>query len=300
MEEKIVTLTGAKGPLTGSELLDELEVAPLELWRTCRLSRRLLTRTSGIRYLRLDAKVDGFARLSPSILREFMTYCVVGLPDDAPALDRRVEAILRHIKEVSQQKHDLARKIVHNVHEKLAGQWPRQARVCFILAGDIVYGMAHDVPRPERSTGKMVSGSDIDLIVVLDDNAPADFLQELDNTIYREKYHTLVSPSVREEIDYVVKKIERVREQLRFDSFKRMVACKILQEGVWLSGDQSLLAEIKAMLVDHGVTKKLEAMETEAAALRQSAEEYLLHVPGGVSPDDLHLFYTSEESEEFE
>ena len=35
--------------------------------------------------------------------------------------------------------------------------------------------MAHDVPRPERSTGELVKGSDIDLVVVLEDGASDDF-----------------------------------------------------------------------------------------------------------------------------
>ena len=35
-----------------------------------------------------------------------------------------------------------------------------------MLAGDIVYGMGHDAPRSERSTGQMVRGSDVDLVVI--------------------------------------------------------------------------------------------------------------------------------------
>jgi hypothetical protein len=48
-----------------------------------------------------------------------------------------------------------------------------------------------------------------------------------------------MAPHVREEIDYVVKDLDRVREQMRFDTFKRMVACKILQEGIFLYGGKT-------------------------------------------------------------
>jgi len=36
------------------------------------------------------------------------------------------------------------------------------------IAGDIVYNMAHNVPCPERSTGKLVKGSDMHIVVVVD------------------------------------------------------------------------------------------------------------------------------------
>jgi hypothetical protein len=195
----------------------------------------------------------------------------------------------------------LAHSIVAGLQERLSDRWPQEGRVCFIVAGDIVFGMAHDVPRPEVSTGELVNGSDIDLVVVADDQVATDFLQELDQAIYQEKYRTLISPSVREELDYVVKKMERVREQLCFDTFKRMVACKILHEGALLFGSQSLFEEIKAMLVTFGVVAKLDEMERQASIFRQQAELHLLHNDSmRIIKEDLHLFYTSEEREEFE
>ena len=301
MAGEVVRIIEEKGPLTGSEIIETLHVPPLALWRTCHLSPALQLRTVGTRYLRLDRRVDGYARLSPSILRELMTYTVVGLAGSTEDLDRRADSVIRHIKEVSRAKLALARRIVAGLRERLAQSWPREGRVCFIIAGDIVYDMAHDVPRPEQSIGEMVNGSDIDLVVVSDENVSQEFLQELDDEIYKEKYYTLIAPSVREEIDYVVKNMVRVREQLLFDTFKRMVACKILREGLLLSGSQSLFDEIKAMLVETGVTEKLEDMEGRAGIFRQSSEEYLLHAdPSRISSDELNLFYTTEESEEFE
>lgn len=301
MDQRIVNLIEEKGPLTGSEILERVREMSFLLWRTCCLSSSLHRRILGTRYLRLDRRVEGYARLSPSILREFMTYTVVGLPSAQQAVDQRAERIIAHIKEVSKAKLALARAIVARLRDRLADQWPQQGRVAFIIAGDIVYDMAHDVPRPEVSTGELVNGSDIDLVVVADDSVPGDFLAELDKTVYQEKYRTLISPSVREELDYVVKKMERVREQLGFDTFKRMVACKILHEGTLLEGSRSLFEEIKAMLVESGVVAELTAMETKARVFRRQAEEYLLHTDRThILKDDLHLFYTTEESEEFE
>jgi hypothetical protein len=42
-------------------------------------------------------------------------------------------------------------------------------QTCFIIAGDVVFGMAHAEPRPEASTGELVKGSDLDIIVIADD-----------------------------------------------------------------------------------------------------------------------------------
>ena len=301
MEEKVLGLIEEKGPLTGSEILDSLREMNFLLWRTCCLSKNLHVRILGNRYLRLDQRVDGYARLSPSILREFMTYTVVGVTGAEQAVEQRADKIVHHIQEVSQAKLALAHAIVARIQSRLADRWPQDGRVCFIIAGDIVYDMAHDVPRPEVSTGELVNGSDIDLVVVADDQVGNDFLRELDQAIYQEKYRNLISPSVREELDYVVKKMERVKEQLFFDTFKRMVACKILHEGALLFGSRSLFEELKTLLLDSGVVAKLDEMESQAIIFRRQAEEHLLHNdPARIIQEDMHLFYTSEEREEFE
>jgi hypothetical protein len=161
--------------------------------------------------------------------------------------------------------------------------------------------MAHEVPRPERSTGKLVRGSDIDIVVVLADDVPDDVAKRLDDTIHRKKYRVLIEPSVREEIDYIVKKMARVCEQLRFDDFKRMVACKILHEGVLLRGSQCMFDGIKSLLHEHGVAQKLDDLEKQAQASREAVEQHLLH--GNVERigrEERILLFSAEESEEFE
>jgi hypothetical protein len=106
---------------------------------------------------------------------------------------------------------------------------------------------------------------------------------------------------MREEIDYIVKKLDRVREQAAFDTFKRMVACKILHEGMLLDGSDTLFQAAKAMLDEYGVTEKLDAMRADAEKFRQQAEAYLLgDHPDRIDDEDRSLFYTAEESEEFE
>jgi hypothetical protein len=219
--------------------------------------------------------VNGFARLSPSILREFLTYSVVGLAEKPNLIEKKGEEIFSHIVKVSRSKLELARNFVEVVKAQLGENWPHE-QICFILAGDIVYDMAHDVPRPERSTGRLVRGSDIDLVVILEDNVPDDLIKRLDSTLYQEKYRFLKSPSINEEIDYVIKKLDRVRKQVRFDTFKHMVACKILQEGKLIDGSDRLYHEVIRLLEDHGVLEKLDRLQEVAIAFRKREEEFLV------------------------
>jgi hypothetical protein len=58
----------------------------------------------------------------------------------------------------------------------------------------------------------------MDLVVVVDDQFPKASMERMDEAIYKEKYRLLITPHLREEIDYIVKKLERVREQVRFDT----------------------------------------------------------------------------------
>jgi hypothetical protein len=301
LEEQIAALLTETGPLTGAELVERSGQDPLLLWRSCRASKILAVQTIGRRYLRLDLEVAGYARLSPSILREFLTYSVIGITRDHDSLNRKVNVIASHIQRISEAKLKLAGNIFSAVLSRLDKETLIQSRTCALIAGDIAYGMAHDVPRPERSTGKLVKGSDMDLVIVVDDRFPKAIMEQIDETVYQEKHRILRAPHLREEIDYVVKDLDRVREQVRFDNFKHMVACKILQEGVFLYGNPDLFRTIKSMLVEKGVSEKLMGMKRRAELARRNAEAYLLaEDPARIKNEGLTLFYPAEESEEFE
>ena len=301
MEEEIRALIRERGPMTGTELQEALDYDPLLLWRTCVSSKGLAVQRAGTRYLRLDRRLEGFARLSPSILREFLTYSAVGLPEEPVPLKRRVTEITTAIEAVSRSKSLLLYRVVSSLGNQVQSEIRIEDSVCFILGGDIVYNMAHSVPRPERSTGRLVQGSDMDMVVIVDDQLPGELTERLDDAIFREKYRLLTTPHIREEIDYVVKDLNRVREQARFDTFRHMVACKILWEGAFLHGSERLFHQVKATLREFGVVRKIREMEQSAMAFRQEAAGYLLSMdPNKIREECLYLFYPTEESEEFE
>jgi hypothetical protein len=287
--------------LTGAEILTLTGEDGLTLWQTCKRSQDLTIRIIGTRYLRLDRRIEGYARLSPSILREFLTYSLVGLTNEAKAIEQRAREVMAHIEGVSRGKLELAYSVVSALYSRLASEVSLEEWACFIIAGDIVYSMAHDVNRPERSTGKLVRGSDMDVVVIMEDECREGLPKRIDDALFEEKYRLLITPHLREEIDYVVKDLSRVKEQLAFDTFKHMVACKIMQEGTYLTGSEPLFFRIKSLLREHGVTAKLTDMEKRAKAFREEAEAYLLREdPERIKAESMYLFYPVEESEEFE
>ncbi|MCF8060971.1 MAG: hypothetical protein K9M82_00505 [Deltaproteobacteria bacterium] len=301
METEILTLLEQRGPLTGSELLECLSTDSLTLWRHCTGSTALIVRSIAHLYLRLDRRIDNYARLSPSILREFLTYSVVARRGAEEELESRLIELSRRIESVTRDKSQLAYRTISALVSRADNPDLIREQSCFILAGDIVYGMAHDVPRPERSTGRLVQGSDLDLVIIVSDGFPEDHRRRLDERIFREKHRMLTTPQLREEIDYVIKGLDTVREQLRFDTFRHMVACKIMQEGTFLYGNETLFTAVKRMLAESGAAARLNEMEKEAGRFRSKAEEILLEEEmETIRRDHLDLFYPTEESEEFE
>ena len=301
MQERIIDLLERTGPRTGAEILKALGGETFALWKACMLSPRLAIRRVGRRYVRLDRRVDGYARLSPSILREFLTYTVVGLADDPAAVDLRKNELQAHIKDVSRKKLELATRIVTDIAAPFTADGQEEKSFCVVVAGDIVYEMAHDVNRPESSTGEMVHGSDLDIVVIVSDESPGELVTQLDDAIYRKKYQYLKHPDFREEIDYIVKRFSKLCEQAEFDTFQRMVACKIFDEAVLLYGSGELFADGKALLRERGVIDRLRAMEQSAIRAREQQEQHLLATDEqALRREDLFLFYTDEESEEFE
>ncbi len=294
----VAEILAQRGPLTGAELA-AAGCFPdiLDLWRACHapgLRRQCISH----RYLRLDASVPGYARLSPSIRREFLTYTLVGLDRHLVALETRAAELKSAIASISRAKLDLARESVCMALAALPDEARLLREATFMIAGDITYQMAHRVPRPEKSSGQMVRGSDLDIIIVVSDALPADNLKALDDAIYRQKHYLLTHPDHREEIDYILKPLSKVRQQLAFDRFEHMVACKILCECQLLYGSPFFFEEIMALVNASGVRDKIAALEEAARAERAAAEQLLLAPAPPADSLPLDLFYTREESDE--
>jgi hypothetical protein len=295
--DKIVSVLKASGPLTGGELAERTLIDLFTLWRTSRTSPRLRFRIIGRRFLRLDRNVEGYARLSPSIGREFQTYTVVGAAEDSSLVAAAGKLREEEIAAISREKLALSRETIAAVLEALPEREEIIERGCFILAGDIVYSMAHRAPRPERSTGKPVRGSDLDIVAVTEDGLHPEAVAALDRAIYDRKHWLMVHPRYREEIDYLIKPLSRVRRQLQFDTFERMVAAKILHEGQLLAGSPRVFGAVKKMLEEKGIPAQIADLTDRARLTRQKAEARLLGLASELEAgEDRDLFRTREES----
>jgi hypothetical protein len=295
--DDITAILAQTGPLTGAQLLERTRMDVFSLWQTCRRAPSIRFETSGRRFLRLDRHIEGYARLSPSIRREFLTYMFVGLDSQAEALRARAAALRNEIREISRNKRDVALDAIESVVRQLSSKDAVLEKACFLLAGDVVYEMSHRVPRPEKSTGEMVQGSDLDIVIIVEDDLALEVVDVLDRAIHKRKHLLLIND--REEIDYLIKTMSRVREQLKFDIFSSMVACKILDEGRLLYGSPAVFQKTKDLLVSYGIAERLRDLERQATFHRESAETQLMQAGSEKdSSEYLNLFYTHAEEDE--
>lgn len=296
--EKVIALLEKRGPFTGKELVRETGLDIFSAWKFCAVSKLITVRIIGRRYLRLDKKVEGYARLSPSIMREFLNYTVIGINNQRPAVEEQAAKLEAEIAAISRKKIDLAGGSIKRLLESHPDRNSIVNSACFLIAGDVVFNMAHAEPRPESSTGELVRGSDLDVIVVAEDLSEKQ-LKKLDALLYKEKFNLLMNPASKEEMDYIVKSIKTVKEQLRFDSFRAMVASKILHEALFLYGNPDLFDRIKQMVVESAVPEKILELKERAWINREQAEKSLLDADDSADREQLMaLFYTTEEKEE--
>lgn len=296
----LIDLLATQGPQTGKEIIDRVPMDIFQLWKACNQNSKIIIKIIGTRYLRLDKHVEGFARLSPSILREFCNYSVIGLEEQREAVYQKADELHQSIIRISKSKFNIAKSIMENIINSRPSPELIRERVCFMIAGDVTYEMAHLEPRPEFSTGRLVNGSDLDIVVIYRD-LPINMVKNLDSSIYNAKYKYICNPAYKEEIDYVIKDINKVEKQLAFDSFEAMVASKVLHEGKFLCGSRKLYDEIKKMVLDFAIPEKLAALKDKAEVDRDKAIKKLLELHNGVIHDKEmgQLFYTTSEREEF-
>ncbi len=281
----VANIMDEKGPLVGRALYRACGGNIFELWRFSHLELRVAT--AGRRYLRLDKRVKGYARLSPAMEREFLTYSVIGLPEQEDLVSKRAEQLWKEIKEISAAKMGIAQKVSREVSEGMDLDL-----FCFLIGGDVSLEMAHRDPRPESSSGKMVAGSDLDVVVVVSDDFPEDEMSRLDEDLYAAKYDLLNNPRYREELDYIVKRHSKMAEQMNFDSFESMVACKILHESKLLHGSEKFYKELMALLKKRSIPRRLGDLEKAAIEQRREAEDYLLK-KGRIDDEEYRLLFST-------
>ena len=81
IEARVIGVLSERGPQIGKELAAALPGVPvLALWQACYRSDTFRVSHFASYYLRYDITRDDQVRLSPSILRDFLSFTLFGLP----------------------------------------------------------------------------------------------------------------------------------------------------------------------------------------------------------------------------
>lgn len=301
LQETLLKYLKECGPKRGKELCDAFFEDRFSLWSACLTNPQITCVSVARHYLRLDKQLKDYARLSPSIWREFFSYTIVGHNSDEAIVKKKAIELKSEIVTISRQKAEIAKTICYLIYDKLSYNYPiLKTSMFFLLAGDVVYEMAHRDPRPELSTGELVVGSDIDLVIIVSDNVEPKIKKLLEDQILEQKYRLINNPFHREEIDYVVKTESLLKTQMKMESFKDMVAMKVFCEGEFICGSKEYFDKISGAPELRLIRNRFKKMEEIASYKRK---EVLKSLMGGTRPETSDVlqvfFYPAEESEEF-
>ncbi|MEK6714579.1 MAG: hypothetical protein AABY43_00850, partial [Candidatus Omnitrophota bacterium] len=143
VENEVIAIL-RQGPLTGKDLRIKSGLDMFTLWKISNLSKGIELNFVGRRYLRIDRNIEGWMRLSPSIMRAFHTYTVIGLRGDE-RIRERTQKLKDRLKKINADKLSSANERIKDFVEYYLFDIQKQIKekAVFILAGDVVYQMAH-------------------------------------------------------------------------------------------------------------------------------------------------------------
>lgn len=292
-----------RGPMTGRELSEEIgDVNPILLWKACYQSELFRLINFARYYLRYDVTRDDMIRLSPSVLRDFLSFTLVYIAgqrgdatDMAAVLANKHRLIsLKKLKFARNTLLSLSPDILEKIHYK----------ACCFIAGDISYFLAHEEPRIHEPTGSKLYGSDIDIIVVHENDMDPDLIKRAEDEVLAYKHRCIKDPAIGQEIDFIFKPVQKMLSQFTYADIHQKIACKILYESFFLYGRLDLYEKLTTDLEFTGTVKKIENDFATALAGRKATIKKIL----SLGQDDLDnmddntqsLFFFSQERLEFQ
>lgn len=300
IEARVIAQLNERGPQLGKELAFAMpEVPVLALWQACyRSSQSFLISHFASYYLRYDITRADEVRLSPSILRDFLSFTLFGLPGQREQMIERQASLSNTHREISREKIALAQSVMKAVFLKLTREI--RSQLCAFIAGDLAYFLAHNEPREHSASGEMVRGSDVDIVVILSDALPAEVQETIDAEMLRLKSVYLRHPDHRQEIDFITKRQSVMERQFGYADIHDKIASKIAYESMFLGGSLTLYMEVREAMTRLGVDTLIEADFEHALKDRKHAMRTLLNVTSGQLDDETRsLFYFSQERVEF-
>ncbi len=299
IRERVIEHIRSKGPQLGKELAFAMPDVPvLALWQACNNSDQFLISHFASYYLRYDVTRNDEIRLSPSILRDFLSFTLFGLPGERDQMIERQGTLANMHREISREKIGIAQAVLKSLFVDL----PREVRssMCAFIAGDLAYFLAHNEPREHAASGEMVKGSDVDIIVILQAHVPDEVMEHIDKELVKLKSVYLRHPDYRTEIDFIVKRQATMEKQFQYTNIHDKIASKIAYESMFLAGSLTVYMEVRDAMARTGVVDLIERDFECALKDRKRAMKTLLNIsPDALDNDTRSLFYFSQERVEF-
>ena len=298
---KIREVLRESGPKPGAWLSEKLpDEHPIKLWRACYLSQDILIHNCARYYLRYDITRDNSLRLSPSILRDFLTFSLIYLPEQRLVALELGTFNANEFRKISLRKLSFARKALLRLSVHLQDEIMKCCSV--FLSGDIAYYLAHDTPRMHKTMNVSICGSDIDIVIVNNFEANSDYMNEIEEELLKVKALYLANADIREELDFIVKPLSRMLNQLSYGDIHQKIASKILYESVFLMGRLDIYQSLMQNLQISGAREKIERDFNVALFERKETIRKILdlsHEQITQEEDVSSLFYASQERLEF-
>ncbi len=289
------------GPQTGGELSDKLEdISNIAIWRACYGSGEIRVSNCARYYLRYDILRGNQLRLSPSILRDFLTFSLVYLKDQMVEIVEGGTMLANRFRTISLQKLSWAREALLQLDEELQNVLYEHCVV--FLSGDIAYYLAHETKRTHSQLGVEVNGSDIDIVIIANRGAPPEKIERIESQLLTIKKIYLTTPHIREELDFIVKSIDTMLGQLSYGDIHQKIASKILYESYFLMGRVDIYQTLMRHLKLSGTWERIEKDFQTALGQRKQTIEKILDLAPDASTDDpevASLFFASKERLEF-
>lgn len=301
IEAKIKDILNSGGPITGGQLCEKLpDVPDIAIWRACYSSDKVRISNCARYYLRYDITRGNQLRLSPSILRDFLTFSLVYLADQVVEIVEAGTRLANNFRTVSLEKLSWAREALLQLDDDLQ-EVINQHCVVF-LSGDIAYYLAHETKRMHSQLGVEISGSDIDIVIVANRGAPPDMIARIESQFLTIKKIFLTTPHIGEELDFIVKPIETMLGQLAYNDIHDKIASKILYESYFLMGRVDIYQTLMKHLKLSGTWARIDADFETALGQRKETIAKILALGPDASTDDeevASLFFASKERLEF-
>lgn len=303
LQLRIEALLKEHGPMIGRDIVERLGTKDyLNVWKVCKEAENLRFVNSARYYIRYDITRENQLRLSPSLLRNFLSFTLTFLAEQFEEAIEQSVLLSNYHRKVSLEKLDIARQAILSIPDEI--REPLLEKSTAFIAGDIAYFLAHEEPRENTDLGVMVKGSDIDILVVHDPSLSPEIIKAAEDALLKFKYLALKSPQLRQELDFLIKPTTKMMQQYNYGTIHDKIACKILYESFFLAGNLGLYEALKADLEFSGAKAKIETDFNTALSERKNTISKIFALENnkkdGLDSEIKSLFYFSQERLEFE